>query len=372
MRKIIGGTILGIIMIGAGVGYFAWDYIFPQFFTPTETTLSTGVTKKNNMDVEVIAKNLEIPWGLAFLPNGNVLVSERPGTLKVLDEETETVQTIDGVRHRGEGGLLGIALHPDFSENRYVYVYMTTEVEGGLQNRVMRYSYKDGRVRDPKPIIEGLPGAQYHDGGRIAFGPDGYLFVTVGDALNQEAAQDPKNLAGSILRLNPDGSIPQENPFGNAVYSYGHRNPQGVAWNEAGQLWATEHGNDAQDEINRIEKGTNYGWPVIRGDETQDGMRSPVRYSGAKETWAPGGATFVSGDLFFVGLRGQSLYEARVSEDEIVDITVHFRTEYGRLRTIVKGPEGNLYVTTSNRDGRGRPASNDDRIIRIDPEVLEE
>jgi len=365
----LGVVVLFMLILG---GYMLFDYVFPRFFEPTYTTLEQGVTNPAEQDIAVVASNLTVPWGLTFLPNGDMLVTERPGTLKRIDEDTETVTTVDGVKHRGEGGLLGIALHPQFSDNRYLYLYMTTEVEGGLRNRVMRYTYQNTTLQNPTPIMEDIPGAQFHDGGRIAFGPDEKLYITVGDALNTAAAQDPQKLNGSILRLNPDGSVPEGNPFDNPVYSYGHRNPQGLAWTDNGQLWATEHGNDAQDEVNVIEKGANYGWPVIRGNETHEDMRSPVRHSGADETWAPGGATFVNGDLFFVGLRGQSMYEADVKDKEISQITAHLRTAYGRLRSIVQGPEGGLYVTTSNRDGRGRPTETDDRIIRINSQVFEE
>jgi len=369
------GTLV-ILLIGIlGLGLAFWDDIAPRFFEPTTTNLTTGV-KKTEIEgtekyIQIIARKLRIPWEIVFLPSGDMLVTERPGTLVHINDETQTVTQVEGVKHRGEGGLLGMALHPDFEENQQIYLYMTTKVEDGLRNRVMRYTYADKSLTNPKPIIEGIPGAPFHDGGRIAFGPEGYLYITVGDALNQQAAQDTGSLAGSILRLNPDGSIPNDNPFDNAIYSYGHRNPQGLAWDTQGRLWATEHGNDSRDEVNLIQKGKNYGWPTIRGDQTQNGMQTPVRHSGVEETWAPGGATFVEGDLFFVGLREQSVYQASVDGDSISDITAHFRTDYGRLRTVVQGPDGMLYVTTSNRDGRGQPVDSDDRIIRINPEVFE-
>jgi glucose/arabinose dehydrogenase len=219
-------------------------------------------------------------------------------------------------------------------------------------------------------ILADIPGAQFHDGGRMAFGPDGLLYITTGDAGNGANAQDRNSLAGKILRLKDDGSIPSDNPFG----TLGHRNPQGLAWDDAGRLWATEHGRSGArsgfDEINLIEAGKNYGWPDSEGDETADGVIAPVRHSGASATWAPAGAAFFDGSIFFTGLRGEALYEARLHEREIESFTAHFAGEFGRLRAAVLGPDGFLYITTSNTDGRGRPRSDDDKIIKVDPAIF--
>ncbi len=281
---------------------------------------------------------------------------------------------IDGVEHVGEGGLLGMTLHPRFSENQWVYLYLTTKNGEGLINRVERYRFGRDRLTEKTTIIDNIPVAANHDGGRIAFGSDGYLYITTGDAGKSNLAQDIYSLAGKILRLKDDGSIPPDNPFGNAVYSYGHRNSQGLAWDNKGRLWATEHGRSGVlsglDELNLIEKGKNYGWPVIQGDEIKTGMESPVVQSGAAETWAPAGATFWDGSVFFGGLRGEALYEAKTTSERKVSLKIHFRKEFGRIRAVVLGPDGYLYITTSNTDGRGEPRASDDKIIRVNPSIF--
>ncbi len=320
--------------------------------------------------VKVIAKNLKIPWDIAFLPDRTMLVTERPGNLLHI-EENRTIP-VEGVAHVGEGGLLGIALHPNFKQNNYVYLYQTTRTSNGLTNRVVRYTYVNNKLTQNKVIIENLPGAPYHDGGRIRFGPDEKLWITIGDAGTPSSAQNPNILGGSILRLNPDGTIPESNPFGNAVYSYGHRNPQGLAWDEQGRLWSTEHGRSGarsgMDEINLIHKSGNHGWPDIEGDETAPDQISPKAHSGPNVTWAPASALYWQGNLFFGGLRGQALYEAVINNTEVVDVKRHFHERFGRIRSVTEGPDGMLYITTSNRDGRGNPTPNDDRIIRIHPD----
>lgn len=320
--------------------------------------------------ITVLATDLQIPWGIAFLPDGGMLVTERPGRVVRIGTDRKTYP-VEGVRHAGEGGLLGIALHPDFDSNHYVYLYMTT-TEGGLQNKVERYAFRDDQLTFDRDILAGIPAANNHDGGRLAFGPDGMLYVTTGDAQNEPAAQDTQSLAGKIVRLNDDGSVPSDNPFGNAVWSYGHRNPQGLAWGTAGQLWATEHGRSGiasgYDEVNKIVKGGNYGWPDIQGDATRDGVIPPVLHSGASSTWAPASAAIIGNRLFFGGLRGEALYETNLTGTPV--LKTHFKNAYGRIRDVSVGPDGMLYLTTSNRDGRGSAGTGDDRIVRIDPRAL--
>ena len=360
------------------------EQLFVFFLRPTETFLQEGVKIDTNSnleyrsisgesedDIEVVADNLQIPWGIAFLPGGDMLTTERAGTLRRIGEEGG-MYVIEGVEHTGEGGLLGIALHPQFSENQWMYLYLTTKTEDGLINRVERYRFKGDELSEKTIIINNIPGALYHDGGRISFGPDGYLYITVGDAGKSGRAQDTNSLSGKILRLSDDGSIPSDNPFGNAVYSYGHRNPQGLAWDAAGQLWATEHGSFGFDELNLIKKGKNYGWPEVRGDETRFGMEPPAVHSGRDETWAPTGMAYVNGSLFFGGLRGESLYEARILEGSKVSLISHFRLDFGRIRAVVLGPDNYVYISTSNTDGRGSPNPDDDKIIRINPAIFEE
>lgn len=334
-----------------------------------------GVKKEN---VEVIAWNLEIPWEIAFLPSGELLVTERAGNLVKIDNDRTAIK-INGVSHIGEGGLLGIAVHPQFLDNHFIYLYLTTQENGKITNRVERYKLEGTELLDRKVIVAGILGSSIHDGGRMAFGParalasagkpDYYFYITTGDAGNSNISQDKNSLNGKILRLNDDGSVPSDNPFGNAVYSYGHRNSQGLTWDDGGNLWATEHGQSAQDELNLIEKGKNYGWPVIQGDEKREGMETPVINSGANNTWAPAGAAFFDGSIFFAGLRGEALYEYQIEKKEL---KTHFKGEYGRIRAVVVGPDDFLYMTTSNRDGRGNPQEEDDKIIKINPEIFKD
>lgn len=370
-KKILYPVVLVTIVILVFAGLVWWNFRaqrapdLPPATPPTptaETPLATSA-----------ARNLEIPWSLAFLPDGSIIFTERPGRIRLIHAEEgllpEPLLTIDEVAHRGEGGLLGITLHPDFARNQFLYVYYTYQDGGNLANRVVRFRKQDKALLDEKIIIEGIPGGGIHNGGRIKFGPDGFLYITTGDAGTSALAQDRNSLAGKILRLKDDGTIPEDNPFPSSpVYSFGHRNPQGLAWDGEGRLWATEHGSSATDELNLIEPGKNYGWPIIRGDEKAADMQSPIIHSGG-ETWAPSGLAFLNGSLFFAGLRGQSLYEA-VIEDHTVTLHRHLNKNFGRLRDVVAGPDGLLYLLTSNRDGRGVPTADDDQIIRIDPEKL--
>lgn len=374
---------LGIIIILTAVTVFFYrDKIFKSFYKPTQTSLEEGIkinADREKLDrdqesvFEIVAENLQIPWEIVFLPDGDLLVTERPGTLKKIGKEGR-IYTIEGVEHVGEGGLLGMALHPQFFENRWIYLYFTTKVDSGLKNRVERYRFEENRLSEKTIIIDNIPGAAYHDGGRIIFGPDDYLYITTGDAGSSNLAQDINSLAGKILRLKDDGSIPPDNPFGNAVYSYGHRNSQGLAWDDQGRLWATEHGRSGifsgLDELNLIEKGKNYGWPVIQGSEARAEMESPIVQSGSDETWAPAGIAFWDNSFFFGGLRGESLYEAKIISKRQISLKVHFRNEFGRIRAVVLGPDGFFYITTSNTDGRGSPKANDDKIIRINPAIF--
>lgn len=361
-----------LIIIIAGGAYFFKDKFFKT--TPVTTRVITSTTvnpsQQPAVEKEVVIENLEIPWEIAFLPSGEILLTERPGRVLKIGQDKKVIE-VAGVRHIGEGGLLGLALHPDFANNNFIYLYYTTQEGGQLGNKVERYKLENDALADRKIIIEGILGSSNHDGGRIAFGPDGYLYVTSGDAQQTNLAQDRNSLNGKILRVKDDGSIPTDNPFGNAVYSYGHRNVQGIAWEGDGRLWATEHGQSAFDELNLIEKGKNYGWPTIQGDERRDGMTTPVINSGPDETWAPSGAIYFEGSIFFAGLRGETLYQAKVENGKVVELKKHLQNEYGRLRTVVLGPDGYLYILTNNRDGRGIPKTGDDKLIRINPQILQ-
>ena len=375
---------IGILFVGV-LAVVSWQWLALQPSEPAnEPRLLSAPTRETATGspaadapsvpaVEVVAQNPTIPWEVLFLPDGELLVTERPGTVVLLRAGAEL--TVPGVRHVGEGGLLGAALHPEFADNRLLYLYQTTETDNGLRNRIVRYRLEEETLTFDRVIITDLPGARYHDGGRLTFGPDGYLYATVGDATDRAAAQDPTSLAGTIIRLTAEGEIPEDNPFGTAVWSYGHRNPQGLAWDAAGQLWSTEHGRSVGgsglDEVNRIEAGANYGWPDSQGDTVEAGTIGPIRHSGAEVTWAPASAAVHNNSLYFAGLRGETLYEAVLEDGKIVDWHEHLVGRYGRLRTVTVGPDGFLYVTTSNRDGRGdTPAPTDDRLLRIDPVQL--
>lgn len=367
VKKYFSTIVLTIIVIASGLFTFK-DQLSRLFFKPTDSGLTNQeLTAEQTESISVVGQNLETPWALAFLPGGDILVTERPGTLKRIGQNGQTYK-IEGVKQTSEGGLLGLALHPNFEQNNWLYLYLTSSSGDQLVNRVERYTYADDSLGDRTVIIDQIPGAANHDGGRIAFGPDGYLYAATGDAGVAENAQDTDSLAGKILRMTDEGKVPTDNPFSNYVYSYGHRNPQGLAWDDQGRLWSTEHGpsglETGNDELNLIEKGANYGWPTIRGEQFLAGMKTPVLESGKEETWAPASLTFIDGSLFFAGLRGQTLYQAKIGSNNEVNLSAHLRNEHGRLRT-VQAHNGALYMTTSNTDGRGDPAATDDKILKL-------
>lgn len=335
---------------------------------PEQKTGQDGNAAENRMGAEILAQNLDIPWETAQFADGSFLITERQGNLMRVSSETKEKIHISGVAHTGEGGLLGMALDPDFDSNGYLYIYLTTAQDSGLSNRVERYilNLESNMLSDKTEIITGIPGAIYHDGGRIAFGPDEKLYIATGDAGLESNSQNLDSLAGKILRINSDGGIPEDNPFSSPVFSYGHRNVQGITWDDQGRLWATEHGRSGAmsgyDELNLIKKGVNYGWPEIQGSETRAGMEAPVVHSGPSTTWAPSGAAHFEGSIFFAGLRGQALYEYNIVENKL---TEHFKGEFGRLRNVSVGKDGSLFILTNNTDGRGVPKPDDDKIIKL-------
>ena len=332
-----------------------------------------------------MATGLDTPWAIDFAPDGRIFLTERPGRVRIIKDGRLqaapwiTVETAEA----GESGLLGLALDPAFAHNRYVYVAYTYRTAAGrLENRLarLRDDPATGKGVLDKVLLDGIVGGNNHDGGRVKFGPDGKLYWTMGEAFMRQLAPDLSSLNGKILRLNPDGTIPPDNPFpGSPIYSYGHRNPQGLAWQPGtGRLYETEHGPSGElgccrDEVNLIEAGKNYGWPAITGSQTAQGMVSPILHSGDNVTWAPSGATFVTrgpwaGSLLFTGLRGQSLYRLVLDANDprqVVALERLFEGQFGRLRDVAEGPDDALYLLTSNRDGRGNPAPDDDRVLRV-------
>lgn len=364
-------SLLVVVAAIYGLGFAFRSQLYSQFFRPTESNIREITA--NDKAIETVTTGLVTPWSITFLPSGDMLVTERSGQMKRIGDEGKTYP-ITGVRETSEGGLLGVALHPDFRDNQRLYLYFTTDTGGTLTNQIDEYRLADDRLTLTRTILADIPAASNHNGGAIAFGTDEKLYVTTGDAAQENLAQDRSSLAGKILRMNDDGTVPADNPFGDLTWSYGHRNPQGIAWDDEGWLWSVEHGPSGsasgRDELNLIKKGANYGWPVITGDETREGMQSPVAQSGDTDTWAPAGLAYHDDALYFAGLRGQSLYRVKL-DGENVSLSRHFSNTYGRLRAVV-AHENDLYVSTSNRDGRGSPAEDDDRVFRIDPKQLGE
>lgn len=345
---------------------------------------STGPSSgQGQVRVETVIGNLDIPWAAQFAPDGRLFLTERPGRIRIIRQgriDPQPWATLE-VAHEGEGGLLGLALDPDFARTRGVYIYHTYRENGRLLNRVVQLTDRSGRGQIDKVIIDRIPGAPVHDGGRIKFGPDRKLYVTTGDARQSSLAQDRASLAGKILRLNPDGSVPDDNPFaGSPVYSLGHRNPQGLAWHpQTRRLFAAEHGPSGErglccrDEVNIIEAGKNYGWPEISGRGGGSGFVDPIADSGRDDTWAPSGILIPSrgpwqGSVLVTALRGMHLRRFILAGPEFVrvaDQEVYFSGDLGRLRDVFQGPDGTIYLLTNNSDGRGRRGANDDRLLRI-------
>ena len=342
-----------------------------------------------NYKVETVADNLEIPWEIVFASDGRIFFTERVGNLRVIENgqlNPEPVTSIDV--GGGEGGLLGVALDPNFEQNHYLYLYYTYSEFPFTYNKVVRYIEKNNALSDEIILIDKIPGAIWHDGGRIMFGPDEKLYITTGDAGNANSAQDLNSLSGKILRINSDGTIPSDNPYADSlVFSYGHRNPQGLDWDPAtGKLVITEHGPSgergfAHDEINVIEPGKNYGWPKVIGDEQESDLTNPILHTG-DDTWAPSGASFYDSQnisewenkYFVATLRGSHLrmLDLDLESNNVISSEPLFSGLFGRLRDASMGPDGNLYLLTSNRDGRGTPAENDDKIFKIIPIISEE
>jgi len=317
--------------------------------------------------VDTLVEGLEVPWGVAFLPDGDAVVTERiSGRVLRIDAagEVSPLGTVVGAVPQGEAGLLGVAVSPDFRSDRTLFLYLTT----GTDNRVVRARLDGSRLGRATVVLDGIPAGFIHDGGRIAFGPDDQLYVTTGETGDPELAQDPRSLAGKILRITPDGDPAPGNPDPDSpVWSLGHRNVQGLAWDDEGRLWASEFGDSEWDELNLVEKGGNYGWPRVEGAGGDPSYVDPQLVWPVDQA-SPSGLAFADGHLWMAGLRGQRLWRIAVSPAGQASEPRAFLTgRYGRLRTVALAPDGRLWLTTSNRDGRGDPTPADDRILRIEP-----
>lgn len=334
--------------------------------------------------VEEVVTGLDVPWGITFLPNNDILISERPGRVRLVQNgklRPQAIATIN-VSDRGEGGLLGIAAHPDFANNRFFYVYFTANANGSPVNRVERWRLsQDGTsaTRD-RIIVDNIPVAQFHNGGRIRFGPDGMLYIGTGDARDPDLSQDVNSLAGKILRVTPDGQVPADNPFaGNPVYILGIRNTQGFDWVNPSTLWVSDHGPSGElgrsghDKVSVAQAGANLGWPTIYRCESQQGLVTPAIVW--QQALPPGGAAIYTGNaipewkgsLIVAALRAEQLQRVVIDpqSNQVQRHEVYLQGQQGRLREAIMGPDGELYVTTSNCDGRGSCPAAQDKILRI-------
>ena len=338
--------------------------------------------------VETVASGLEVPWGFAFLPNRDMLFTERPGRVRIIEGgklRPDPVFKVPDVEPSSESGLMDISLHPDFPSNKFVFLAYAYNSDG-KKVKIVRYKFDGRTLIEPKVIIDNIPAAPNHAGTRCRFGPDGKLYITTGDSTDRKIAQEMGSLGGKTLRLNDDGSVPQDNPFvGQAgarpeIWTLGHRNAQGLTWQPGtGLMFQTEHGPSGfdgpggGDEVNIVERGKNYGWPIIHHRQTQAGLESPLlEYT---PSCAPASAAFYNGTAFpafkgnpFFGcLRGARLIRVTLNGRTVVSQEDLLKDTYGRIREVEEGPDGYIYFSTSNRDGRGSPAKDDDRIMRLVP-----
>jgi glucose/arabinose dehydrogenase len=316
----------------------------------------------------VVASGLRVPWGVDFLPDGSAVVTERD-TRRVLrlvptaggPARIVELGVVTQAAPAGEAGLLGVAVSPDFAEDDSLFLYATTAVD----NRVLRVRLTNDRLGAPEVVLDGIPKGFIHDGGRLEFGPDGLLYISTGETGTRELAQDPDSLAGKILRITPDGDPAPGNPDpGSPVFSTGHRNVQGLAFDDDGRLWASEFGDQTFDELNLVEAGGNYGWPLVEGRGGEPEFTDP-QLTWSTEEASPSGLAWADGELWMGALRGERLWRVTVRDGRAGDPSPYLAGDYGRIRTVVTAPDGDLWVTTSNQDGRGDPAPEDDRILLV-------
>ena len=318
-----------------------------------------------------IATGLQAPWSILRLPDGATIISERDTTrVRELlpDGSLREAGTVSAAQPSGEGGLLGLAFLADTAAPGgagWVYAYSSTAADNRIERMPLAGSPGSHTLGAPTLVLDSIPRAGNHNGGRLAFGPDGLLYATVGDAGNTANSQDLDSLGGKILRMTPTGAVPEDNPFGTLVYSFGHRNPQGLAWDSRDQLWASEFGQNTWDELNRIVPGGNYGWPLAEGQAGDPAYIEPERQWSTDQA-SPSGIAIVNDTIFMASLRGQRLWSIPISgPSSTTEPTEWFVNEYGRLRDVVSGPAGTLWFVSNNTDGRGSPATQDDRLLQV-------
>jgi glucose/arabinose dehydrogenase len=339
--------------------------------SPTDGTDDGTDRNRAPQVVDEAATGLAVPWGLGFLPDGRAVVTERDErTVLLIDPQAPggsrvtEAGILEEAAPQGEAGLLGVAVSPDFAEDQLLYFYVSTAED----NRVVRATLDDNdRLGAPEVVLDGIPNGFIHDGGRLAFGPDGFLYVSTGETGVGELSQDPASLAGKILRITSDGDPAPSNPDPDSpVWSLGHRNVQGLAFDDQDNLWASEFGASTYDELNLIRPGSNYGWPEVEGRGGSSSFVNP-RVVWSTDEASPSGLAYAEGRLWLAALRGTRLWRIDVDGGEVGAVRDFFVGDYGRLRTVAVAPDGMLWVTTSNRDGRGDPAETDDRILVVDP-----
>lgn len=399
MKRIISAGFCFLLLLAFACGQAPPGRGAGEVETTSQAKTSGAGEQPVSFRVETVVSNLRVPWSIVWAPDGRMIFTERAGRVRVYENgnlRPEPLFSVPDVEPSGESGLMGLSLHPQFAANHLLYLSYAYRTDNQFV-RVVRYREAATGLTDRQVIIENIPAAQYHAGCRLRFGPDGKLYITTGDATRRDLAQKLDSLAGKILRLNDDGTIPADNPFvgqQNArgeIWSYGHRNPQGIDWQprasvkgatgerDAGLLFETEHGPSGfdgpggGDEVNIVDKGKNYGWPLIHHTESRPGLESPLlEYTPA---CAPASGMFYNGSAFpqFVGnfffgcLRGTRIIRVVVDGRRVVSQENLLAGKYGRIREVAQGPDGYLYFSTSNHDDRGSPATDDDRIIRLVP-----
>ncbi|WP_349408406.1 PQQ-dependent sugar dehydrogenase [Pseudalkalibacillus sp. SCS-8] len=352
-----------VLLIGGLIGCSSDQTEQSADDSTTEPAAETVQNVAQHEDATILANRLRVPWQINHINETVFYLSGRSGEIYSIKGDSKQKQSVDlnkEIIAETEGGLLGFLILDGTSEPLEAILYHTYEEDGERLNRVVKVQKQKSVWKETDTLVEGIPGGRIHNGGRLAIGPDDALYITTGDAGHSSLAQDKESLAGKILRINLDGTIPKDNPFPDSpVYSYGHRNPQGLGWTSDGKMYSTEHGSRGHDELNLILSGGNYGWPVIQGDEEEDGMKTPLFHSG-DETWAPAGLAIDGSKIYVAFLAGEQIrvFDLETGTHEL------WKDGFGRMRDVIIR-NGNLYTITNNTDGRGSPKKDDDKLIKF-------